>query len=205
MEQLRDAVHGLAWRLDVSRFTSCGGRYITDAVLWVRLGFRLRFERMAGGTMRSLEWQIRRRWLRTSKLGTTTNLHIVGGNPRLGGLEWAPWYNRVMADRLATSGGVLPQVGVLQHLARAPGGCDRAQTRFGGLVSVFESPAVANPRWLARTKNGLRAGGTFIGPMAVWMSERDIRLTGPAVGADRVCPLDGSLAELMNGAPRLKS
>ena len=86
MVQLRDAVHDFAWHVDASRLAGCGVRYTTGAVLWGRLGLRLRFERMAESDVRSLEWQLRRIWLRASKLGTTANLHIVGGDPRLGGL-----------------------------------------------------------------------------------------------------------------------
>ena len=76
---------------------------------------------------------------------------------------------------------------------------ERAWTRFGGkptAVSVFKSPAVGGPCWLARTNKYLGARGVFVGAMAVWMAGRDIRLGDDAVGAGRVCRWDGSLVEL---------
>ena len=91
LEQLRGAVHDFAWRLDAPRLVGRGVRYMTDAVLWARLGSRLRFERMAEGDVRLLEWaewQLWRMWLRASQLGITANLHIVGGDSRPGGLGW---------------------------------------------------------------------------------------------------------------------
>ena len=81
---------------------------------------------------------------------------------------------------------------------------ERAQTRFGGLTSVLELPAAADPRWLVRTTRDLGAGGTFIGAMAVWMVEQDIRLVGVAVDAGLVCPLERSIVELASGALRLR-
>ena len=81
---------------------------------------------------------------------------------------------------------------------------ERAQTRFGGLTSVLESPAAVDPSWLARTKKDLGADGTFIDTMAVWMTERDIRLAGVAVDTGRASPLGGPPAELASNASRLR-
>ena len=81
---------------------------------------------------------------------------------------------------------------------------ERAQTWFGGLTSVLESLAAADPRWLVRTKKDLGADGTFIGTMAVWVAERDIRLRGAVVDAGRACPLNGSLVALVSDASRLR-
>ena len=89
------------WRVDSSQLAGCRVRYMTDAVLWARFGFRLRFERMAEGDVRPLEWQLQCMRLCASKLGNTMNLHIVGFGSRLGGLGWTPWYDRVVADQLA--------------------------------------------------------------------------------------------------------
>ena len=81
---------------------------------------------------------------------------------------------------------------------------ERAHTRFSGLVSVLESPAEADPRWLARTKNDLGVGVTLISTMAGWMANRDIRQRGATVDAGRACPLHGSLVELASDASRLR-
>ena len=81
-------------------------------------------------------------------------------------------------------------------LVRLAVAVERAQTRFGGLTSVLESPAAADPRWLARTKKDLGTDGTFINTMAAWMAEWDTRLAGVAVDAGRAYLLDGRLWSL---------
>ena len=61
---------------------------------------------------------------------STTNLYIVEGDPRLGGLGCTPWYDRVVVDRLAMVGRYLNRAFCCTSLVRLA--VERAQTRFGG-------------------------------------------------------------------------
>ena len=80
---------------------------------------------------------------------------------------------------------------------------ERARTRFGGLTSVLESPAAADPRWMARTKKDIGADGAFIGTMSVWMAEWDIQLVGVAVDTGRACPSARPASDLSRGICRV--
>jgi hypothetical protein len=75
--QLRDIVNEMAWAIETSRLTGGAAGFMADEVLWARVGFRLRFERMAPEKVRSMEWAIRRVFLRCNKLAEGTNIIIV--------------------------------------------------------------------------------------------------------------------------------
>jgi hypothetical protein len=100
-EQIRAIVETAAWNITASKLTGDAAGFMTDDVLWARVGFRLRFERLAPDKVTSLEWIIRKVFLRCNKLAVNTNKDVVYGEAKLGGLGWTSWYDRIMTDRLA--------------------------------------------------------------------------------------------------------
>ena len=148
-------------------------RFLLEQVLWAKIGYKLRFDRFAINSFKTVEHRLRQVFLyRCDRLNTRMDRDVAAVPGFLGGPGVTPWNDLIMADRLRL---------VQRHLDRdttaAPSiraAITRAQEKFGVSGPVMESATTQYDRCLL--PNPAEHG--WIESLIIWCSENDISLHG---------------------------
>ena len=168
--------------------------YVLDSVLWAKLAYRLRFERVSRATLRDWERAINALLLGRARVALRVNDLALHASARLGGVGLVRLEDRIYADRLDWIERILTRSdGVAGLLLEAL--VQQAQMKFGSREPVFESVHARDGGWaVAGDADDVRAG--FIESTAIWCAARGLALRGGDVLPGAAALTDATLVDL---------